>query len=126
MELIKKLFGIEEKRRDLKINWINLSEDSQLMDIETSKRVLGIFKHSTRCFTSKIVLKEFENNFELSSNQIEMYYLDLIAYRNISDEIERKYGIRHESPQLLIIKNNKVVTHASHSRIIQLKLETYS
>ena len=69
--------------------------------------------------------KQLERSFNLSPEQIDMYYLDLITYRELSNEIVKKYGVSHESPQLLLLKDNEVVAHASHHSIANLELEKY-
>jgi len=45
-----------------------------------------------------------------------------LRYRNISNLIVGKFNIPHQSPQLILIKNGKVVNHASHYGILQIKL----
>ena len=47
----------------------------------------------------------------------EFYYLDLIAYRAVSNAIEHNYGIMHESPQILVIRNGKCIYDESHNGI---------
>jgi len=99
------------------MNW-QLIEDIKVLDsiIELSQqKPLTIFKHSTRCGISSFVLKNFERSLpdELkSSNQL--YYLDLIAYRNISKAIEERFDVRHESPQVIVIKKGEAIYNASH------------
>ena len=48
---------------------------------------------------------------------LEIHYLDLIAYRDVSNEIAESFGVRHESPQVLLIKNGKSIFDASHSML---------
>ena len=75
-----------------------------------------IFKHSTRCIISKMALKNFESDFVLEDT-IDAYYLDLIAHRNISNEIAETFQVQHQSPQILLIKNGVVVYNESHEGI---------
>ncbi|OCA70366.1 general stress protein, partial [Chryseobacterium artocarpi] len=78
---------------------------------------IAIFKHSTSCFISRTVLKNFEREVESSNQKVELYYLDLLAYRSISNKISADLDIRHESPQLIVIENGKPVNSASHQDI---------
>jgi bacillithiol system protein YtxJ len=55
-----------------------------------------------------MALKQFEN--ELTSNKVTPYFLDLIAYRNVSNEISNRFGVHHQSPQLILIKEGKQFT----------------
>ncbi|MFT4094975.1 MAG: bacillithiol system redox-active protein YtxJ [Niabella sp.] len=99
------------------MNWITLDKEEQLSEIDKksfSKPQL-IFKHSTRCSISSVIKNRLYKN-ELPGS-IDFYYLDLIANRNISNEVAGRYGIEHESPQVLLIKAGKCVFNESHSAI---------
>ena len=124
MGLFKKIFKQKDQTKtDTQLPWIHLTTLNQLAEIEAhsiSKTQL-IFKHSTRCGISRMVMKQFENNFDTLLN-IELLYLDLLKYRDVSNAIESKFQIGHESPQIIIIKNGNAVTHASHNDINNLEL----
>ncbi|HEX5024440.1 MAG TPA: monothiol bacilliredoxin BrxC family protein, partial [Agriterribacter sp.] len=45
------------------------------------------------------------------------YFLDVITYRSLSDNIAFETGVRHESPQVLVIQNEVCVYHESHTAI---------
>jgi bacillithiol system protein YtxJ len=62
-----------------------------------------------------MALKQFENEFDLS--EVTPYFLDLIAHREISNGIASRFGVMHQSPQLLLIKEGKSVYDVSHSDI---------
>ena len=81
-----------------------------------------IFKHSTRCSVSRFALKQFENEFDLE-DKVDAYYLDLLEHRDISNEIANRFGVYHQSPQLLLIKEGKSVYDVSHSDIDALELK---
>jgi bacillithiol system protein YtxJ len=55
-----------------------------------------------------------EKNWDFSADDIKPYYLDLIAFRDVSNAITEKFGIFHESPQALLIRNGECVYDASH------------
>ena len=127
--MLKKLFGgfsklsssakVTKKKEEEKIlPWIALQSVSQLDDIneksKTKKQV--IFKHSTRCGISRMVMNQFVEAFDIDAN-LDLYYLDLLSYRDVSDEVGYRFQVMHESPQLLIIKNGVTVAHASHGSI---------
>jgi bacillithiol system protein YtxJ len=46
------------------------------------------------------------------------YYLDLIAYRSVSNKIEEMYRVPHESPQVLVIRNGECIYNESHTGIV--------
>ncbi|HER39968.1 MAG TPA: bacillithiol system redox-active protein YtxJ [Salinimicrobium catena] len=102
------------------VPWKALTEEAQLEKLESQSRdkTIAIFKHSTRCGISRMVLNNFERNYDLHEEEdLELYFLDLLANRDISNKVADKFNVRHESPQILIIKNGEVVHHASHQSI---------
>ncbi|MBM3177483.1 MAG: bacillithiol system redox-active protein YtxJ [Bacteroidetes bacterium] len=100
------------------MHWNQLASIGQLSEIdEKSKRgPVAIFKHSTRCSVSLTVLDRLERNLP-SDTKTENYFLDLFAFRPVSNAVAEHYGIEHESPQLLIIRDGKAVHVASHFEI---------
>lgn len=120
MSLFNSIFGANEKQEEIsKLNWLSLESIDQLEDIiEISKqKSIVIFKHSTRCFISKSALRSFETEYNISSDKMDAYYLDLLNHRDISNEIATRFNVVHQSPQILVIKNGVCVYHASHENI---------
>ena len=72
-----------------------------------------------------MVLNQFIDAYDLTSSA-DLYYLDLLSYRDVSNEIGYRFQVMHQSPQLLVIKNGIVVAHASHGAINNLNLDNYS
>lgn len=120
MSFLSNMFGSSEpeKKSESKINWIPLTNLAQLDDIDNASTVKSvvIFKHSTRCSISRMALKQFEKEYDLDET-VDAYFLDLIAHREVSNEIASRYDVQHQSPQLILIKNKKAVYDASHSVI---------
>lgn len=79
------------------------------------ERPACILKHSTRCGISSMALSRLER--ETAPDNIDFYFLDLIAHRDVSRYIADKFGVHHESPQVLLIKNGECVYDESHSGI---------
>lgn len=100
------------------MNWKVLEHIDQIDEIKEAShhKLQLIFKHSTRCIISKMALKNFESDF-LLNDVIDTYYLDLITYRDISNKIAEGFGITHQSPQILLIKDGVVVYNESHEGI---------
>lgn len=116
----------EQQEMDSNIKWIPLTSLEQLEEIkEKSKtKTVGVFKHSTRCSISKGVIKSFDRSFpEELSEKIDIYYLDLLNYREISNEVGHTFQVIHQSPQLVLIKNGVAVADASHYDITQVDLK---
>ncbi|SHH76256.1 bacillithiol system redox-active protein YtxJ [Winogradskyella jejuensis] len=124
MGLFNKLFNSSSESKEEKaLPWQALTTVSQLDEIE--KRSLGktqlIFKHSTRCGISRMVMNQFVSIYDLDLNA-DLYYLDLLNYREVSNETGYKFQVLHQSPQLLVIRNGVAVAHASHGGINELEL----
>jgi bacillithiol system protein YtxJ len=99
------------------MNWTQLTDISQLDLIRerSPEKPQLIFKHSTRCSTSSLVLHRLEKSDKPGS--IDFYFLDLIKHRKISDRIAEEFSVYHESPQVLLIKNKECVYDESHLSI---------
>lgn len=128
MSLFKNIFGSsEEGNQSSKIEWRKLTDLGQLneiVDLSNEKAVL-IFKHSTRCSISRFALKQFENEFDLEE-KITPYFLDLLNYRDVSNEIANRFDVFHQSPQILLIKNGKAIFSTSHDDIDAKFLERFT
>ena len=98
MGIFNKLFGASSKSKVIKqLSWVALHSVSQLDTIaEKSKtKTQIIFKHSTRCGISRMVLKQFETDYNIDTDA-DLYYLDLLNYRKISDEVGCKFQVIHQ------------------------------
>lgn len=120
MSFFKNIFNSSEDKssNDSKISWNALTDLAQLNEIisVSYEKPVAIFKHSTRCSVSRMALKQFENEFD-SSDKVTPYFLDLIEHRDISNEIASRFGVTHQSPQLILIKEGKAIYNVSHSDI---------
>lgn len=97
------------------MNWKSLEKTEQLGEIDELSKTgsVLIFKHSTRCNVSATALDRLERKEE-SLPTAANYYLDLIAFRSISNEIATRYQVIHESPQAIIIRNGRAVHVTTH------------
>lgn len=118
--------GLFSRSKDKKVKeekkvfpWIPLVEMSQLDEIKEKSKTKPqvIFKHSTRCGISSMVIRKFEATYALNEDNADVYYLDLLNFRPISLAIAEKFEVVHQSPQMLALKNEVVVGHASHHDI---------
>ena len=120
MNFLKNIFNTETQNKTA--NRIVLSEEHQLDELIklSSKEPVIIFKHSTRCGISSMVL----NRFDKKNTKLEKpyYFLDILKYRPLSNLIQNEFDVTHQSPQLLVIKNGKVIAHDSHYGILDVSL----
>ena len=99
------------------MNWIPLTEEQQLARIVEQSFSIPqvIFKHSTRCAISSMAKGRLDR--EKTPEGIPFYYLDLIKYRSVSNQVSQQFQVPHQSPQVLIISNGKSVYSESHNGI---------
>lgn len=99
------------------MNWIPLrsTEDLEQVIHLSQEKPQVIFKHSTRCNISSVAKNRLERAG--GANELQFHYLDLISYRSLSNAVAERFGIEHESPQILVIKNGKCIYNESHMGI---------
>ncbi len=99
------------------MSYQEITTENQLAALmaESCHKPQVIFKHSTRCYISSMVLKNTQSCFK--DPRADWHLLDLIAFRNLSNEIEKLLNVPHQSPQLIIIHNRMAVYNASHEQI---------
>jgi bacillithiol system protein YtxJ len=99
--------------------WKQLVSEKELQECIAHSAVNPqvIFKHSTRCIISKMVLQQFEEQIDSIPANAELLFLDLLSHRDISNSIATQLNVHHESPQVIVIKNGKAIFHESHHSI---------
>jgi bacillithiol system protein YtxJ len=130
MGVFGQLFGgrkTGEDNRNKAIPWIPLTGREQLDRIghASFNRPQFIYKHSTSCGISSMVLRMMEDSLNDSGTEADFYFLDLHRYPDISEAVARQFQVRHESPQLLIIANGQVRAKASHGAIAEMEFSKY-
>ncbi|MCB9223724.1 MAG: bacillithiol system redox-active protein YtxJ [Crocinitomicaceae bacterium] len=113
------LFSKSNTLAEARINWVQLEDRDKLNYLISQSEYMPVllFKHSTRCSISIMAKSRLESDWDLTNEQIIPVYLDLLMHRSISNEIADIFGVKHESPQVLLIKDGICVYDASHSQI---------
>lgn len=97
---------------------VDLSNSKQLDELLKSDEPFFIYKHSTRCNISSDAFDVIEDTFGQDvKNLPQVYYLDLLEHRDVSNDVEKRLNVIHQSPQLILVKNGEAVWHMSHWRI---------
>jgi len=99
------------------MKWTHLESHEQLDQIKQKQGYTLIFKHSTRCSISMMAKRRFELDWGAFPDDIPLYFLDLIRYRDISNQVAHLFQVHHESPQLLLIKDGECILDQSHGGI---------
>ena len=99
------------------MNW-NILETKEEVDqiaISSTQNCALIYKHSVRCSLSSLVLDRLTRSWKSEEmTGVDIYFLDIINHRNVSNYIAEKFDIIHQSPQVLIIRNGDCVYDNSH------------
>lgn len=96
-----------------------LSDRSQFEEIDelSNEQDVVIFKHSTRCVISAMAWDRLKRDWDEQVPEVPVYFLDLIQYRATSNAVASHYGVDHESPQLILVRNGAVAYQTSHNGI---------
>ena len=104
------------KKSELSWNHINSIEDLNVAISNSNEQAVLLFKHSTRCSISTMAKSRLEDKWTINT-KIQPYYIDLIAYGDVSNEIAERFNVIHQSPQAIIILNESCVGNYSHNEI---------
>lgn len=99
------------------LHWNNINAIEDLEEMLSSSLPVVLFKHSTRCIISRMALASFEDEWHLPEENCLLCYIDLLQHRDVSNKIEAQTDVKHESPQVIVLDNGKVIYSASHSAI---------
>lgn len=118
-------FSFFKSKADLNWTTINTLDELDTIQAASFTKPQIIFKHSTTCSISRMAKGRMEVGLEKLKSMADIYYLDLLSYRSISNEVAKRWNIQHESPQILIIINGKAIYDASHNMIEVEEIEKY-
>lgn len=106
--------------------WKKITSANQLEEILmlSEREPVAIFKHSTTCSRSAYAKERLIEAYNAASIQIKVHYLDLLSYRNLSNQVASDLKLVHQSPQFILIKDKRVIYSASHEAISYSKAVT--
>lgn len=109
------IFSFGSRKNDF--SWIRMIGADQVEQLfEKDGRAKLVFKHSTRCSISTMALSRFEKEWP-ENTPCDLYFLDLIAHRNISDLIAQRSRVTHQSPQVILFLDGDLIYNNSHNGI---------
>lgn len=108
-------------------DWIDLTSEEELNKIieNSVNKPQIIFKDSTTCGISAHAKERLEDGYALIKEKADFYYLDLLAFRSISNLIAKVLIVTHQSPQIIVLKDKKVVYTSSHHAISAASIAKY-
>ena len=117
--------GWFSNNKNSKVDWVELTSLHGLDELlSKSENPILLFKHCTRCSISSMAKRRLEDDWDLQ-DEVTPIYLDLIAYRDVSNEIAERLKVVHQSPQIILVKNGLVMHHASHNQISVSEIKTH-
>ena len=81
-----------------------------------------LFKHSTACAISSIAMREMWR-LATERTDLDVRLIDVRADRPLSNAVAELLGIRHESPQVIVLRHGEPVWHGSHYRVTVEQVE---
>ncbi|MFK8038993.1 MAG: bacillithiol system redox-active protein YtxJ [Crocinitomicaceae bacterium] len=100
-------------------NWNHITEINTIEDIikASNSKPQILFKDSVTCGISAFAKSRLTEGNDLLIDSADFNYLDLLKYRAISNHIADVFDVYHQSPQIIVLKNEKVVYTSSHHSI---------
>jgi len=91
---------------------------------ESRERPVLLFKHSRYCGVSCEALDELHSHIEGRTEATVVYKMITVqTHRPVSDAVSQRLGLRHETPQAILLRDGKVIWNASHFRITATQLD---
>ena len=91
-------------------------EFGEILD-ESCQRKVILFKHSTTCSISARAWQEVQDYIKESSDEVQVVLIKVIESRPVCNQVTENLGVKHQSPQALLLSNRKVLWHASHQSV---------
>jgi bacillithiol system protein YtxJ len=92
--------------------------------VRAASEPIVIFKHSPTCGVSAQASEEIDELLERAALPLPLYVVSVRAQREVSEAITKRFGIRHESPQVLLVHRGAVLWHASHFRVSAAEIQS--
>lgn len=111
-------------RAEIRQSWNPISDIADLGSVlkKSSNRPQLIYKHSPSCGVSFMAKQELDSNVQELSTFAELYIVNVIQDRPVSNAVAKELGIRHESPQAILLQDGKVMWEGSHWQVKGEKL----
>lgn len=109
-------FSAKSSSSFLPDGWTALTDAGQFQQVVDSignEGVWVIFKHSYRCSISHAAFRRMEE-WNKVHPEVPVFLVDVVADRSLSQQIASWSEVEHQSPQIIVLRGNKVLTHASH------------
>ncbi|HEX5731319.1 MAG TPA: bacillithiol system redox-active protein YtxJ [Blastocatellia bacterium] len=89
---------------------------------DSSRRPVLLFKHSLTCPISLRAYNELISYLEKADPEVSYNLITVQSARPISNEIASRLGVRHETPQAILVRDGRQIWNASHFAITSSSL----
>lgn len=117
MGFLDSIFGSNASEEEGVWSQLSLIEEVGEVFLSSNNATQIILKHSISCGTSFFAKKNIESITKEELGDSKLHLIDVIRSRAVSNYLADRAGVRHESPQVFVIKNGEVVWHASHGLV---------
>ena len=109
---------------DLHPNLLTLRSIADLDRVlaQSAGQPLLIFKNSYTCGTSAEALDELIEHLGEARDDVRYAMVTVQTDRDVSNAIAQRLGVRHETPQAILVLNGRVEWSASHFRVSATEL----
>jgi bacillithiol system protein YtxJ len=90
---------------------------------DSAARPVLLFKHSYSCGISAEALDELIAHLSDEARDVRYAMVTVQTHRDVSNAVSTRLGVRHETPQALLVRNGRVVWSASHFRVNAIELD---
>lgn len=98
------------------LNVLSTTDELDLALARSSVRPIVIFKHSPTCGISAQAFESISEWLSGEALEAEFFVVRVQASRDVSMALAERVGVRHESPQVIVIQDGQVAWHGSHFR----------
>lgn len=100
----------------MKIQWHTIDKEEDLEKVlrDSHQSDQLIFKHSNACGISNIVKSRLEKESQVLKTHTDVYLINVLRNRTLSNQLAELLTVRHESPQILLISDGECIFHSSH------------
>ena len=107
-------------------NLDHFDQINDIIELSMNPEIKGVFvfKHSTRCGTSRMALNQLTSHWSFD-DRYPFFLLDILKNRDISNELASRFRVIHESPQLLYISKGTLMHDTSHWDINIDRVQTW-
>ncbi len=114
---VNNLFSGDGSDRKELWNPVTTLEDLDTIFLASNEQPQVVFKHSGSCSVSFFAKRNVDSPSLWEGKEAGLHIIDVIRHRPISLGFAERVNIRHESPQLFVIKDGEVIWSGSHQQV---------